>query len=105
LVKILKFFEDPGWKKFESGIYIPDPQRWIDLHLLVSSRKEVLRYIRTGKSIISRFKQQFFFQEYDAACEPAAFAWSTLPFAHRTPKVFHSQRFFSFLISVADPDL
>jgi hypothetical protein len=26
-VKILKFFEaDPGWKKFGSGINIPDPQ-------------------------------------------------------------------------------
>jgi hypothetical protein len=28
-VNILKFFDaDPGWKKFGSGINIPDPQRW-----------------------------------------------------------------------------
>ncbi len=37
-VKILKFFDadpgsrwknsDPGWKKFGSGINIPDPQHW-----------------------------------------------------------------------------
>jgi hypothetical protein len=27
-VKILKFFEDPGWKKVGSGINIPDPQHW-----------------------------------------------------------------------------
>jgi hypothetical protein len=27
--KIFKFFAaDPGWKKFESGINIPDPQHW-----------------------------------------------------------------------------
>ncbi len=81
-------------------------RKWLNLetiligsHLLVTSPKEVLRYsVRTGKLIISRYKQQFFWQEYDAAPEPTAFAWSTLPFAHRTPKVFHSQRFYSFLI-------
>jgi hypothetical protein len=29
LVKILQFFAaDPGWKKFGSGIKIPDPQHW-----------------------------------------------------------------------------
>jgi hypothetical protein len=29
-VKILKFFDDadPGWKKFGSGLNIPDPQHW-----------------------------------------------------------------------------
>jgi hypothetical protein len=28
-VKILKLFDaDPGWKKFGSGINIPDPQQW-----------------------------------------------------------------------------
>jgi hypothetical protein len=31
-IKILKFFDaDPGWKKLESGINIPDPQHWVDL--------------------------------------------------------------------------
>jgi hypothetical protein len=43
-VKILKFFDadpgsgmeknrtrDPGWKKFRSGINIPDPQHWLPL--------------------------------------------------------------------------
>ncbi len=30
LVKKLKFFDaDPGWKKFGSGINIPDPQHWL----------------------------------------------------------------------------
>jgi hypothetical protein len=32
LVKILKFFDaDPGWKKFGSGINIPDSQHWLSL--------------------------------------------------------------------------
>jgi hypothetical protein len=31
--KILKFFDaDQGWKKFGSGINIPDPQHWKDLY-------------------------------------------------------------------------
>jgi hypothetical protein len=31
-VKILKFFDaDPGWKKFGSGINIPDPLNWLIL--------------------------------------------------------------------------
>jgi hypothetical protein len=25
---VKKFFDDPGWKKFGSGINIPDPQHW-----------------------------------------------------------------------------
>jgi hypothetical protein len=43
-----------------SRINFPNPQHWINLRLLVTSPKEVLRYICTDKLIISRFKQQFF---------------------------------------------
>jgi hypothetical protein len=29
--KILKFFGAPGWKKFGSGINIPDPKHWLKI--------------------------------------------------------------------------
>jgi hypothetical protein len=34
-VKIFKFFDaDPGWKKFGSGINIPDSQHWLRIRWL-----------------------------------------------------------------------